>query len=153
MNAPEILERLSGRVRCITIGENIWIGGTSLWYYEKEVGHLICLNLDGSLNEGVTNRLKKIDGNVYCITQTGNNVWVGGDFSHYGGKEVGRLVCLNMDGSLNESVMNKLEGFDDCVYCITKINNKVLVSGDFIMYGTKKVGRYIWLDLDGSLVK
>jgi len=95
MNALKILERLSERVRCITISENIWIGGTSLWYYEKEVGH---------------------------------------------------LVCLNMDGSLNEGVMNKLEGFDDCVFYITKINNKVLVSGNFIMYGTKKsIATSIWI--------
>lgn len=137
----------------------IIVAGSFTTYNAASVTRLVRLNEDGSLDTSFNNN-NGPNGNVRSIkVQEDGKILIGGDFVSFGGVSVGRLVRINIDGTLDDTfnvspsspvVYNA--GFNNSVYTI-KIQNdgKVLVGGTFTSYNGSFYNRLVRLESDGSL--
>jgi len=82
---------------------DIYVGGTFDSYDGKLASRIARLHHDGSLDAGFATG-SGFDGYVAAIapaTDGSGDVLIGGDFTHFNGAAVGRIVRLNADGSLD----------------------------------------------------
>jgi uncharacterized delta-60 repeat protein len=143
--ARTVLEQTDGKV--IVGGEFTTYNGAPSGTYNR----IIRLNSDGSVDGGFTigtgfNALilslgLQSDGKIIC----------GGQFTTYNGNSAGRIVRLNVDGTI-DNTFNMGVGFDSSLVwdIIVDENDKIYVGGSFTTYdGESSVG-VIRLNSDGT---
>ena len=127
----------------------ILVGGNFDQYLETNVGNLMRINPDGSLDE--TFYLGQFNDYVRAITlQPDGKILVGGDFTDYGGYSVGRFIRLNSDGTNDENFTFSTE-FNDTVRAIAvQRDGKIVVGGDFNYYYDFYCPQIVRLNSDGT---
>lgn len=137
-------ELVSGNEKLICVGQF-----TS--YQGIPVNYICRLLSDGTLDEtfssgtGFNSPVRTIqiqeDGTILC----------GGDFTEYDGNLVGRIVCLNSDGTINESFVPS-NGFDNTVTNIKiRPDYKIVCAGLFNTFDGYINNYIIVLNSDGTI--
>lgn len=130
----------------------ILIGGLFTSYNGIGKNYIARVNSDGSIDDGFNLDGSGINGGVsdIVILSTGK-ILVSGSFSLYNGISVNNIICLNSDGSLDNS-FNTGIGFDHFVDCIAvQADNKILVGGYFTSVDGIQRNHVARLNSDGSL--
>ncbi|MFC1645457.1 delta-60 repeat domain-containing protein [Patescibacteria group bacterium] len=80
-------------------GGKILIGGRFTKFKDREVGCLVCLSSDGSVDEEFMDSIGRGATDwVWCVTQIQNGkILIGGRFTRFKNREIGCLICLNLD--------------------------------------------------------
>lgn len=142
-----------GEVECIqSLSDGkILIGGDFTLYNGVKVGHIIRLNSDGTrdnsfnIGTGAGFPVRSI------VVQSDGKIIVGGSFSDFNGKSVGRIIRLNPDGT-KDITFNVGTGFNSDVYSLMLLpNNKIIVGGLFSSFNGIAVKRVIVLQENGSV--
>jgi len=111
------------------------------------------LNADGSLDKDFANALGSgFDRRVKALAAvpgTGD-VYVGGDFAHFNGREENRLMRLHPDGS-PEAGFKVGDGFDGPIESLVATGDDLLVAGSFGHYQGVAVPPVVRLKANGSL--
>lgn len=163
-NAPNNTLNFPVRALALQDSGKILVGGNFTSYGTNSgVTRLARLYPDGSLDVAFTNALTSggLNGTVYAIAvQSNGKIIVGGDFTFYQSSlnQVGHIIRLNSDGTMDNSFNNLGAGFNSAtvgstgkVYSIKiQADNSILVAGDFINYNGDPVNRIIRLNSDGS---
>lgn len=115
--------------------------------------HIARLNADGSLDPSFNPGLgtdKKI--NTLALQPDGK-ILIGGEFSSYDGVPRRGIARLNADGSLDTSFVPPSEGSNNfSVFALLPLpDGKILIGGNFSMYGGVKRNRIARLYPDGAL--
>lgn len=85
------------------------------------------------------------------ILQPDNKVIIGGSFSSYNGKAIGRIARLNTDGSL-DTTFNSGTGTNNSVWIVaSQPDGKIIIGGSFITYNDIPRNNIARLNADGSL--
>lgn len=86
-----------------------------------------------------------------AVIQPDGKILLGGFFTQFNGTAAGRIVRLNVDGSI-DSTFSTGTGFDNTVYNIAlQSDGKILVSGAFDTYNSTSKPQLARLNADGSL--
>jgi len=141
----------NGQVYTIQIQTNgkILVGGKFNQYDGTSSNNIIRLNSDGSIDDTFVIG-GGFDDNVYSIqVQSDEKIIVGGDFSNYDSITSKRIIRLNSDGSIDNTVGS---GFDGNVLTIQiQSDGKILVGGNFTDYDGIPANNIIRLNSDGSI--
>lgn len=147
---------LSVVVRTSTdVGKRRIIAGGLFTYYNGTAiangngGGLVQLYTDGSLDATNT---PKVEGAVYYLAlDASDKILAGGEFYKVNGNEIWRLVRLNTDGSVDNSLWTgRWDGFNSTVSSVHVYKNKIYVGGFFTQYRGNNAGRLARLNADGS---
>jgi hypothetical protein len=86
------------------------------------------------------------------VAGANNSVYVGGEFTSFNGKDVGRIVHLDAVGNLDLN-FSSTSGFDGPVnkIAINKTKTNLFVFGTFSKYGTHSIGNTVKLSSEGVL--
>lgn len=129
----------------------IIIGGNFTSYDNVTRTRIARVNSDGSLDTsfdpgtGFNNEVHTI------ILQSDGKILVGGRFTSYNGIDVGRIVRLNPDGSMDDTFVQGT-GFDGTVEVIVfQPDGKILVGGNFESYNGVNKNNIVRLEPDGAL--
>ena len=101
----------------------ILVGGAFTTYQSLSANRIIRLNTDGSIDASF-NIGTGLDNTVnYIVIQSDGKILVGGGFTTYQGLTAGKIIRLNIDGSI-DTTFDIRAGFDDAVRSIglTKLN-------------------------------
>lgn len=106
--------------------------------------------LDTAFNAGGTG-LNNAECNSVIVLPDGRIVAGGGTFTSYNGTTTNRIVCLNPDGTPDDSFFNA-EGFNESVRTISlQPDGKVVIGGDFTVYNGQVNNRIIRLESNGDV--
>ncbi len=138
-------------IKRLSSGDIIAVGEFTQFDGEN-VGRIVRLNSDGSLDEGFDVGDGFNDQALDISLAADGGLFVSGYFSEFDGQQVGPIVLLDADGSLDTSFQTGL-GFDgDVSHIQVQPNGKILVAGDFESYDEVSVPRgLVRLNADGSL--
>jgi len=132
----------------------ILVGGRFTTYNGTARRGIIRLNPEGSNDSsfdpgsGAFNGSPNFFGVASMVVLPDNKILIGGDFPVFNGIFLGRLVCLNEDGSTFDTF---LSAFAAEVRSIQKQSDgKILIAGDFNTYNTWQANRIVRLNLDGG---
>lgn len=119
-------------------------------YNGMAAGKIVRLLSDGSRDSSFNTGIGA-DGDIEIILiQPDGKILVGGRFDYFNGLPYGKLVRLNLDGSIDTS-FNIGFGFDKNVFALAIQNDgKILVGGSFVNYNKKAQKRIVRLNTDGS---
>lgn len=136
--------------------DDVYVGGDFTIYKNSSANRIARLNNDGSLDTSFIIGTG-FNGEVRSIapaTDGSGDVYVGGDFTNYNGTDVGSIVRLNLDGTLDTNFITGT-GFNEVVEIIAPAIvgvGDVYVGGVFTSYnGTNVGGGLVRLNDDGSL--
>lgn len=136
---------------CLQPDGKILVGGSFNGNGTTVPQKLARLNEDGgidltfSLGTGFDNIVRTI------AYQPDGKILVGGDFQNFNGTPVNRIIRLNQDGSIDNS-LNTGNGFDAPVYKIEFSNDgKIYVGGSFVNYNGQMVNKVVRLLSNGSI--
>jgi uncharacterized delta-60 repeat protein len=134
--------QLDGKI--ITVGNFTSFNG-------RTVNKVLRLMPSGALDTSF-NVVVAIDGNVEAVLiQTDGKIVIGGRFSYFNGINSEGIARLNLDGSLDPS-FSIGTGFNKTIYVLAmQSDNKIIVGGSFLTYGTVDAKRLVRLNLDGTL--
>ncbi len=120
-------------------------------YNSIETGHLLRLNVDGTLDE-TFNSGTGFNNFVSCTSvQSDGKIVLGGEFTKYFGILQKRITRLHSDGNL-DTTFNIGDGFNNSVSILcTQSDGKILVGGDFTTYDGAPRARIVRLNPNGSL--
>ncbi len=129
----------------------ILVGGFFTSYNGTPANYIIRLNTDGSID----NTFAIGTGfNFYVATisvQTNGKILVGGGFTNYNGTSTNYIICLNTDGSIENTFAIGM-GFDSDARVISvQTDDKILVGGNFSSYNGTSANHIIRLNTDGSI--
>jgi uncharacterized delta-60 repeat protein len=129
------------------------VAGFFTTYNGLNTGYLARLNPNGSLDTTFNSNGAGFNSEVRTVVvQADGKVLAGGFFTAYNGTQVGRLVRLNADGSLDTTFNAGGAGANSTVLSLAvQVDGKVLVGGIFSTYNGTAVGRLARLGADGSL--
>jgi uncharacterized delta-60 repeat protein len=127
------------------------VAGNFTSYNGISVNRILRLSANGSIDT-TFNIGSGADGIVEAILiQPDGKIVLGGRFSFINGNPYNRIVRLNSDGGIDSSFVIG-NGFDKNVYSIAmQSDNKIIVGGTFLNYGTASVKRVLRLNINGSL--
>ena len=129
------------------------VGGR--WYTSFVKGGLVDKSWDDRDQTGVFGAGVTVGGYSRTMTlQSDGKTIIGGSFSQWNGTNVGRIVRLNSDGTLDTAfTTNNGTGANaSFVYEIAvQSDGKILVSGQFTAWNGTTVGRIVRLNSDGTL--
>ncbi len=132
----------NSKVRAIVSQQDgkILFGGDFQYYNGKPINRLVRLNIDGKIDP-TFNIGNGFNGIVYDIViQPDQKIIVAGDFTHYNGVVVNRIVRLNTNGSIDPTFTSG-NGFNNSVYDLEYLpDGKIMIAGDFTTY--KGLPRY-----------
>jgi uncharacterized delta-60 repeat protein len=132
----------------------ILVGGRFNNYNGNVSNSIIRLNTDGSVDNtfNIGSGFTGSGGVVYDIKiQSDGKILAGGDFTDYNGTAANRIIRLNSDGSIDGTFVYG-SGFNAIVNIIaTQSDGKILVGGNFQIYGVTSIKRIIRLNSDGSV--
>ena len=129
----------------------ILVGGNFVDYDGTEVNNFMRLNSDGTLDETFFVGGFNSGGYVRAIAlQSDGKILVGGNFTNYDGYNVGRIIRLNSDGSVDENFTFNTE-FNGVVRAIAlQTDGKILVGGGFNYYYDYYCNSIVRLNTDGT---
>ncbi|MEC3881117.1 DUF5008 domain-containing protein [Parapedobacter sp. 10938] len=122
---------------------------------DRDVGRILRLNADGTIDETFNAGQTGFDFDVYEVTynKTTRKYMVCGYFRSYNGTPVGQIVLLNEDGSLDDSFQAKTFTNGNPTYARQLANGLVFVSGNFQQYGGVVRNGIMFLDAAGNLAE
>jgi len=132
----------------------LYVGGDFSRYGKNQANNIIRLKSDGSRDEAFAVG-SGFDSQVDVIAPArdgSGDIYVGGRFSSYNGKEANRLVRLNSDGSVDESFRTG-SGANGIVHAIVPAidgSGDVYVAGEFTAYDGISLKYIARLNPDGS---
>ena len=144
----------NGAVRAVAVQPDgrVLVGGVFSAFDGTPCSHLVRLTSAGAI-DGTFALPTGVDGAVNAIAvQADGRILVGGEFTTFNGlTNVGRLVRLNADGTVDASYHIGAGG-DDYVSAIAlQADGKALVAGGFLNWNGQTHRRLIRLDTDGSI--
>ncbi|CAC9972455.1 T9SS sorting signal type C domain-containing protein [Flavobacterium panici] len=123
---------------------NLIVGGEYTSLHGIPSSYLTRLKPDGTIDESFDTGTS-FNGKVYSSNvQPDGKILVGGNFSTYNGKNAGRLVRLNNDGSYDESfntVVAASSGAGIVHDIDLQSDGKIIIAGTFTKYGNTAVNR------------
>lgn len=133
---------------------NLIVGGDYSSLNGIPSSFLTRLQPDGTIDEGFDTGTG-FNGKVYCSNvQSDGKILVGGNFTAYNGKNAGRLVRLNNDGSYDSSFNTEVAAASGTgfVYDISlQSDGKIIIVGSFTKYNNTTVNRIARILPNGSL--
>jgi uncharacterized delta-60 repeat protein len=129
----------------------IVFGGLFTSYSGIPFNRIVRINSDASVDD-TFNIGTGFDGAVYDVEpQSDNKILVGGFFGSYSGVSFGKIVRLNVDGSIDYT-FSVGTGFDNVVWVIrVQSDGKILVGGGYTQYNGNSHPHLIRLNSDGSV--
>ena len=130
----------------------ILVAGSFSYVNGQSVGDdIVRLQTDGSLDQ-TFDIGEGSNSMVYDIESQNGQILVAGNFSDFDGVAVGRIARLNADGSLDGGFTSG-SGFNSTVYSIRvdDVSGKLVVVGDFSMYGSTSRSGVARLNANGQL--
>jgi len=129
----------------------IVFGGLFTSYSGIPFNRIVRINSDASVDD-TFNIGTGFDNAVYEVEQQSDNkILVGGFFDSYSGVSFGKIVRLNVDGSI-DNTFSVGSGFDGVVFVIkVQSDGKILVGGGYTQYNGDSHSRLIRLNNDGSV--
>lgn len=144
----------NGAVQTITVASDakIWVGGTFTRYFNDISNNIVKLNTDGSRDASFNAAGTGFNNNVFAIVELpGGVTLIGGQFTTYNGATHNRIVALNQNGTINNSI-NLGSGFNGVVRAIVRQpDGKILIGGAFTSYDNTTRNRIIRLNADGTI--
>lgn len=134
----------------------ILIAGSFDFYNGIASKKIIRLNSDGtvdpSFNVGADNVIPNFNNEILTIAvRQDGKIIIGGRFTVFNGITANRIVCLNSDGSVDNSFETE-SGFNNAVYAIKiQPDGKSIVAGAFTSYKGIACRKVIRLNTDGSV--
>src|SRR5690606_22431745 len=122
---------------------------------DRDVGRILRLNADGTIDETFNAGQVGFDFDVYEVTynETTRKYMVCGYFRAYNGTPVGHIVLLNEDGSLDDSFHAKVFTNGLPSYARQLANGLVFVTGNFQQYDGVVRNGIMFLDAAGNLAE
>ncbi len=119
------------------------------------VASAFALSVNAQLKAGEVdvNYNPELDGNILSMVMEdgGKNVCAGA-FNNVGDRQVGGLIRLNADGTVDDNFNKGGKGFDGYVAAVAKTcDGKYLAVGRFGKYNDKAVGKIVRINADGTL--
>ena len=113
---------------------------------------VVVLNLDGSVDEDMTNKFSEIKNEAFVVEVENGLVYIGGDFEFTkNGKLYNNLVSFYTDGSFNEDFrIDKLQGM---IFDTKIMENQIIFVGDFIMDDNIQTRSFYIVDEYGRTIK
>jgi uncharacterized delta-60 repeat protein len=129
----------------------IVFGGLFTSYSGLPFNRIVRINSDASVDE-TFNIGTGFDAAVYEVEpQSDNKILVGGFFDSYNGVSFGKIVRLNVDGSI-DNTFSVGTGFNNVIFAIkVQSDGKILVGGGYTEYNGNSHSRLIRLNSDGSV--
>ena len=129
----------------------IVFGGLFTSYDGLPFNRIVRLNSDGSIDNTFSIGTG-FDNSVYDVKQQSDNkILVGGFFDSYSGVSFGKIVRLNVNGSI-DNTFSTGTGFDGVVYVTkTQPDGKILVGGGYLEFNGNSHLYLIRLNSDGSV--
>jgi uncharacterized delta-60 repeat protein len=129
----------------------IVFGGQFTSYSGIPFNRIVRINSDASVDD-TFNIGTGFDNAVYDVEpQSDNKILVGGFFDSYSGVSFGKIVRLNVDGSI-DNTFSAGTGFNSVVWVIrVQPDGKILVGGDYTQYNGNSHPYLIRLNSDGSV--
>ena len=129
----------------------IVFGGLFTSYSGLPFNRIVRLNSDGSVDNTFSIGTG-FDNSVYDVKQQSDNkILVGGFFDSYSGVSFGKIVRLNVNGSI-DNTFSTGTGFDGVVYVTkTQPDGKILVGGGYLEFNGDSHLYLIRLNSDGSV--
>jgi hypothetical protein len=139
-------------------GPNLYIGGRFTSYNNggvHAVGRFVKISVDGTLDASFSTT--GADDDVHAVAVSADAVYLGGDFTTWGGSAATRLAKANrstgdLDLTFNPSAAS---GVDDRVLALALDGSSLYAGGLFTSYlrgGATAVHHVVWLDESGNLV-
>ncbi len=140
------------RTLSLQFDQNLIVGGDYLNLNGISSPYLTRLKPDGTIDENfhVGNGF---NGKIYSsYVQTDGKILVGGSFTSYNGTNVGRLVRLNSDGSLDNSLNTSIGAATGIIYDIAvQSDGKIIICGSFTKYNNITANRIVRILPNGVL--
>jgi uncharacterized delta-60 repeat protein len=131
--------------------EKILVGGEFTNYNGTACNRIVRLNTDGSIDNSFEIGTGFNSSVLSIVQQTDGKIIAGGEFGSYNDTNYMRLVRLNPDGSI-DNTMNIGAGFNSTVYSIAiQSDGKVIVGGEFLEYNGVDSRHIARISSDGSL--
>ena len=163
-----IAEGFDRHVSCIKTQPDgkILVGGPFTNYCGKNVGHLIRINQDGSLDTTFNSGSGVADFNGVgsysemsainsIVLQTDDKILIGGCFTGYNGKPLVSIARLHPNGELDttfKTTTAQVDNRGDYIYCISiQPDGKVLIAGALNKYNNVAVNKIVRLNASGSI--
>jgi uncharacterized delta-60 repeat protein len=129
----------------------IVFGGLFTSYSGLPFNRIVRINSDASVDE-TFNIGTGFDDAVYDVEpQSDNKILVGGFFDSYSGVSFGKIVRLNVDGSIDNTFIAGT-GFNNVIFTIkVQSDGKILVGGGYTEYNGNSHPYLIRLNSDGSV--
>jgi uncharacterized delta-60 repeat protein len=129
----------------------IVFGGLFTSYSGLPFNRIVRINSDASV-DNTFNIGTGFNNSVYDVEpQSDNKILVGGFFDSYSGVSFGKIVRLNVTGSI-DNTFNTGTGFEGVVYVIrVQPNGKILVGGGYLEFNGNPHLYLIRLNSDGSV--
>lgn len=129
----------------------ILVGGSFSGYNETNLGRIVRLNSDGSIDNTFETGTG-FNSSVFAIEiQIDGKILVGGAFTQYNGDYHPELIRLNSDGSV-DNTFNVGSGTNNRIFNIlTQNDEKIILLGGFTMYNDETHNRIVRLNYDGTL--
>ena len=129
----------------------ILIYGTFTSYNGNTVNNIARLNSDGTFDttfntgSGANNSVER------AVVQSDGKIIIVGTFQIFNGSTRNRIARLNSDGSL-DTTFNPGSGANDSIINVAiQTDNKIIITGAFVMYNGTSVGRIARLNSDASI--
>ena len=143
----------SSTVNVITLQSDgkILVGGDFTSYNGTSKNRIIRLNTNGSDDNTLSIGSGFNQPVLAFAIQPDNRILIGGEFSTYNGTTRNRLVRINSDGSIDNTLAIGT-GFNNIVRSIKiQTNDMIIVGGDFTSYNGTTKNRIIRIDWDGTI--
>lgn len=129
----------------------IMVGGSFTSYCGIATGRIVRLNADGSMDQdfdpgtGANNLVQNIS------IQADGKIIASGAFTTFNNVSAGRIVRLNIDGSL-DSQFNTGTGANGSIFrVLLQSDGKILIAGSFTMFNNTPANKIARLNSDGSI--
>ncbi|MBK0369436.1 calcium-binding protein [Flavobacterium agrisoli] len=131
--------------------KKVLVGGSFKKFNGTSTTSLVCLEEDGTMDSNFNAKTSGVDNVVRAMLQLPDEkILVGGAFKTYNGVNVGRIVAINADGTLDNSI-HFGTGFNNHVYCIARQSDgKFIIGGNFTSFNNEAANHIIRLNSDGS---
>lgn len=129
----------------------ILAGGNVTSYTGTNVNKIFRLNTNGYI-DNTFNTGNGFNKNVNSISVLSDGkILVGGQFDNYNTTGCNRVIRLNTDGTVDNTLSGNI-GFNNAVNAIaTQTDGKIIVGGDYTSYNSTSINRLIRLNTNGSI--
>lgn len=138
---------------CVTSSQKVILTGNFTAFNGKSANRIIQLNPNGSYDEDFKIGTGFNDDVNTIALRSDGKILLGGNFTTYKDFTANRIICLNEDGTRDESFETG-SGFSKEGVQVLKVNpnGDIMVGGSFTgLYNNKQVNRLVFLNADGTL--